>query len=71
MTIAGAIKELQSLLEADDVPFYYKVGIEKVIETLYMEIAPRVADTPQTETSTNGEKLQSEVELKQTDCGWK
>ena len=49
MTIAGAIKELQSLLEADDVPFYYKGGIEKVIETLYMEIAPRVADTPQTD----------------------
>lgn len=51
MKIAGAIKELQSLLEADDVPFYYKDGIEKVIETLYMEIAPRVVDTPQTERS--------------------
>lgn len=29
------------------------------------------ADTPQTETSTNDEKLQSGVELKQTDCAWK
>lgn len=29
------------------------------------------ADTPQTETSTNAEKLQSGVEVKQTDCPWK
>lgn len=29
------------------------------------------ADAPQTETSTNGEKLQSGVEVKQTDCPWK
>ena len=29
------------------------------------------ADTPQTETSTNAEKLQSGVESKQTDCPWK
>lgn len=28
-------------------------------------------DTPQTETSTNSEKLQSGVEIKQTDCPWK
>ena len=28
-------------------------------------------DEPQTETSTNSEKLQSGVELKQTDCAWK
>lgn len=27
-----------------------------------------IADTPQTETSTNSEKLQSRVELKQADC---
>ena len=32
--------------------------------------AEEIADTPQTETSTNSEKLQSRVELKQTDCGW-
>ena len=31
----------------------------------------RQADTPQTETSTNAEKLQSGVESKQTDCAWK
>ena len=37
MTIAGAIIELQNLLEVDDVPFYYKDGIKKVIETIQME----------------------------------
>ncbi len=61
MTIQGAIVELQNLLDADDVPFYYKGGIEKVIETIQMEIADRkteptiskmeqVEDEPQTET---------------------
>ena len=37
MTIQGAIVELQNLLEVDDIPFYYKGGIEKVIETIQME----------------------------------
>ena len=37
MTIQGAITELQNLLEVDDVPFYYKGCIEKVIETIQME----------------------------------
>ena len=41
MTIQGAIAELQNLLDADDVPFYYKGGIEKVIETIQMEMADR------------------------------
>lgn len=41
MTIQGAIAELQNLLDADDVPFYYKGGIEKVIETIQMETADR------------------------------
>ena len=41
MTIQGAIAELQNLLKADDVPFYYKGGIEKVIETIQMEMADR------------------------------
>ena len=47
MTIQGAIAELQNLLEVDDVPFYYKGGIEKVIETIQMEIAEQTE--PQTE----------------------
>lgn len=41
MTIQGAIAELQNLLEVDDVPFYYKGGIKKVIETIQMEMADR------------------------------
>ena len=34
-----------------------------------MRVTPYTADTPQTETSTNDEKLQLAVEP-QTDCGW-
>lgn len=34
MTIQGAMQELISLLNADDIPFYYKGGIQKVIETI-------------------------------------
>ena len=47
MTIQGAIAELQNLLDVDDVPFYYKGGIEKVIETIQMEMADRKTE-PQT-----------------------
>lgn len=47
MTIQGAINELINLLNADDIPIYYKGGIKKVIETIQMEIAeqtePKVA----------------------------
>lgn len=38
MTIQGAISELQNLIDADDIPFYYKSGIEKVIETIVDEL---------------------------------
>ena len=34
MTIQGAVNELISLLNADDIPIYYKGGIKKVIETI-------------------------------------
>ena len=34
MTIKGAISELNNLLKADDIPFYYKPSIKKVIETI-------------------------------------
>lgn len=34
MTIQGAMKELVNLLNADDIPVYYKGGIKKVIETI-------------------------------------
>ena len=34
MTIQGAMNELVNLLNADDIPVYYKGGIKKVIETI-------------------------------------
>ena len=34
MTIQGAVNELINLLNADDIPIYYKGGIKKVIETI-------------------------------------
>lgn len=34
MTIQGAMKELVNLLNADDIPIYYKGGIKKAIETI-------------------------------------
>ena len=64
MTIQGAIAELQNLLDADDVPFYYKGGIEKVIETIQMEKADRKTEP----TSSKMEQVEDEP---QTDCSWK
>lgn len=40
MTIEGAIAELQNLVNADDVPFYYDGVIKKVIETIIDECKP-------------------------------
>lgn len=40
MTIKGAIAELQNLINADDVPFYYDGVIKKVIETIIDECKP-------------------------------
>ena len=34
MTIGGALSELNNLLKVDDIPFYYKPSIKKVIETI-------------------------------------
>jgi hypothetical protein len=34
MTIQGAMNELINLLNADDIPIYYKGCIKKVIETI-------------------------------------
>ena len=79
MTIQGAIAELQNLLNADDVPFYYKGGIQKVIETIQMEM---VAE--QTEPSGKRGEMMSQKEFDEmvhrvvsgqtepsTDCSWK
>ena len=41
MTIEGAIAELQNLIKADDVPFYYNGAIQKVIETIIDECKPK------------------------------
>lgn len=37
MTISGVINDLNNLLNADDVPVYYKPSIKKVIETIEQE----------------------------------
>lgn len=42
MTIEGAIAELQNLIKADDMPFYYNGAIQKVIETIIDECKPKV-----------------------------
>ena len=38
MTIGGALSDLNNLLKADDIPFYYKPSIKKVIETIEQEL---------------------------------
>lgn len=37
MTLNGAIKQLQDLQNAEDVPFYYKPAIAEVINVLLMD----------------------------------
>lgn len=37
MTIRGALTDLKNLLNADDIPGYYKPSIKKVIETIEQE----------------------------------
>ena len=37
MTLQGAVVELQCLMNQDDIPFYYKGVIQKVIETIQMD----------------------------------
>ena len=36
MTIGGALSELNNLLKADDIPFYYKPSIKAVIDTVIL-----------------------------------
>lgn len=38
MTIQGALSDLNNLLEADDIPVYYKPSIKKIIETIEQEL---------------------------------
>ena len=68
MTIEGAIAELQNLIKADDVPFYYNGAIQKVIETIIDESKPKVGrwieksgmwcDDPTFECSICGEEIE-------------
>ena len=68
MTIEGAIAELQNLIKADDVPFYYNGVIQKVIETIIDECKPKVGrwieksvmwcDDPAFECSICGEEIE-------------
>ena len=71
MTIQGAIAELQNLLNADDVPFYYKGGIQKVIETIQMEmVAEQTEPSIPTEAEAIVHGMKNEVPTP-TDCSWK
>ena len=55
MTIQGAIDELMNLLDADDVPIYYKPSIEKVIDTIILDRARHKADRKTEQTEREGE----------------
>lgn len=44
MTIQGALSDLNNLLEADDIPGYYKPSIKKVIETIEQESCESTAE---------------------------
>lgn len=38
MTLQGAINELNNLYKSEDIPFYYKPMIKKIIETIEQAI---------------------------------
>ena len=38
MTIKGAVCELKELLKNEKMPFYFKPSIEKIVETIEMEL---------------------------------
>lgn len=41
MTIGGALSELNNLLNADDIPCYYKPSIKAVMDTIALEQGPK------------------------------
>lgn len=41
MTIGGALSDLNNLLNADDMPCYYKPSIKAVIDTIALEQEPK------------------------------
>ncbi len=54
MTLGGAIADLKNLMNADDIPFYYKPSIKKVIETIEMDAKPIVKGKWVWELADNG-----------------
>ena len=57
MTIEGAIAELQNLIKADDVPFYYNGAIQKVIETIIDERPTRCKECENSKSYTMNSSL--------------
>ncbi len=76
MTIQGAMNELVNLLNADDIPIYYKGGIKKVIETIddYInrKTKPTTEDSSTVPTSSKMEQVEDEpqTEDKCKGCQW-
>ena len=52
MTIEGAIAQLQELVDNDEIPFWAKPGLQKIMETVEMEREQRIEalqkETPDT-----------------------
>lgn len=70
MTIQGAIADLNNLLNADDVPFYYEGSIKKVIETIEMEFED-VVPLSAIEDIKAEIKAKASEHVKYADCGRK
>ena len=47
MTIGGALSDLNNLLKADDIPFYYKPSIKAVMDTIALSGGDLSSITPQ------------------------
>ena len=57
MTLQGAISELNNLYKAEDIPFYYKPMIKKIIETVELS---------EVKTEINAK---AKEHIKYSDCG--
>jgi len=85
VTIQGAVNELIGLLNADDIPFYYKGGIQKVLETIQMDIEPKHGEWITIDTEVISVPVYWNEEQRQSDergagilekcecsvCGWR
>ena len=68
MTIQGAIAELNNLLKADDIPFYYEGSIKKVIETIEMKFKDAVPLSAIEDIKAEI-NAKAKEHIKFTDCG--